>query len=197
MNEPLPISSESQDWLEIGTIVAPQGLQGEVRVYPDSDFPERFEVPGIRWLQAPHRSDEPQPIQLLAGRNVPGKKLYILKLEGIGDRPQAETLRGYKLLVPRSDRPELDEDEYHVADLVNLEVFHQETQELIGVVVDIFVAGNDLLAVRLAHPPENHKKQDLSIVLIPFVKEIVPIVDLEARRIEALPPPGLLEVNQA
>ena len=31
------------DWIEIGKIVAPQGLDGEVRVYPDTDFPERFE----------------------------------------------------------------------------------------------------------------------------------------------------------
>ena len=30
------------DWIEVGRIVAPQGLKGEVRVYPSSDFPERF-----------------------------------------------------------------------------------------------------------------------------------------------------------
>ena len=37
-----------QKWLEIGTIVAAQGLRGEVRVYPSSDFPERFLEPGTR-----------------------------------------------------------------------------------------------------------------------------------------------------
>jgi len=36
-----------------GTITAPQGLDGEVRVYSNSDFPERFEQPGQRWLQRP------------------------------------------------------------------------------------------------------------------------------------------------
>lgn len=197
MNEPSFAVSESPDWLEIGTIVSAQGLRGEVRVYPDTDFPERFEVPGLRWLQSPRANDEPQAIQLLEGRILPGKKLYVLKLEGIRDRAQAETLRGYKLLVPRQSRPQLDEDEYHVADLVDIQVFHQETQELIGVVVDVFPAGNDLLSVQLVNPPENQKKQHLSTVLIPFVPEIVPLVDLEARRIEVLPPPGLLEVNQS
>jgi len=43
----------------------------------------------------------------------------------------------------------------------------------------------------------NPKKKLMSTVLIPFVQEIVPVVDLEAGRIEVLPPPGLLEVNQA
>ncbi|HEY9659223.1 MAG TPA: ribosome maturation factor RimM, partial [Allocoleopsis sp.] len=37
-------------WLEIGKIVGVQGLKGEVRIYPNSDFPERFEQPGKRWL---------------------------------------------------------------------------------------------------------------------------------------------------
>ncbi len=197
MNESALVAAQSQDWIEIGTIVAPQGVRGEVRVYPDSDFPERFEVPGLRWLQAPKTTGDPQPIQLLEGRNLPGKRLYILRLEGIDDRTQAENLRGYKLLVPVSDRPILDEDEYHVVDLINTEVFHQETGELIGVVVDLFVAGHDLLAVQLANAPMNPKKKLMSTVLIPFVQEIVPVVDLEAGRIEVLPPPGLLEVNQA
>jgi len=39
-SQPVP---NLDDWLEIGRIVAPQGLNGELRVYPDTDFPERFE----------------------------------------------------------------------------------------------------------------------------------------------------------
>ena len=38
-------------WLTIGMIVAPQGLKGEVRVNPSTDFPDRFLNPGNRWLQ--------------------------------------------------------------------------------------------------------------------------------------------------
>ena len=52
MNQQQTITDE--EWIEIGTIVAPQGLHGELRVYPDSDFPERFLVPGTRWLKHPH-----------------------------------------------------------------------------------------------------------------------------------------------
>jgi len=97
-------------WLEIGKIVSPQGLTGEVRVYPESDFPERFEVPGKRWILYPG-STEPQSIELLSGRYIEGKNLYVLRIESVNNREQAEALRDCKLMVPASDRPELGEDE--------------------------------------------------------------------------------------
>ncbi len=189
----------SDDWLEIGTIVASQGLRGEVRVYPNTDFPERFEVPGKRWLLRPGET-EPQPIELLAGRYIQGKNLYVLTLAGIGNRNQAEELRSCKLMVEASDRPQLGDDEYHVLDLIGMFVFMQESGELIGTVVDVISAGNDLLEVQL-HPSftsetgqiTNDKRQKK--VLIPFVKAIAPVVDLKENRIEITPPSGLLEIN--
>ena len=199
------------EWIEIGTIVSPHALDGEVRVYSNSDFPQRFLEPGMRWLKCPEDS-EPQPIELLSGRYIPSKGLYVLKLAGIDDRARSEVLRDAKLLVPASDRLPLEADEYHVRDLLNLEVFNQINGEAIGTVIDIIPAGNDLLEVRLHKQPEPllekadapipnrpskiRKKPQRSIktatVLIPFVKEIVPIVDLENRRIEIAPPTGLI-----
>ncbi len=179
------------DWLEIGKIVAAQGLDGEVRVYPNSDFPERFVQPGKRWLLRPGET-QPQPIELLGGRYIEGKGLYVVELAGIDDRNKAEDLRGCLLMVPSSDRPPLAEDEYHVLDLLGLEVFMQESGELVGTVVDVIPAGNDLLEVKLHQSSANDKVQK---VLIPFVKAIVPVVDLVAKRIEITPPPGLLEIN--
>lgn len=205
-------------WLEIGKIVGVQGLKGEVRVYPNSDFPERFIEPGQRWLLHPDRP-EPEAIELLSGRYLQGKGLYILQLAGITDRTQAEALRDCRLVVPETDRPPLAEDEFHVLDLVELEVFEQATQKRIGVVVDVLSAGNDLLEVKLDHHPEvslaevssaeaepdlaqtaptgpkNRKPQSKQpkTVLIPFVKAIVPVVDIAQKRIEITPPDGLIE----
>jgi len=203
---PLPKSPSSpppnlDGWLEIGTIVAPQGLAGEVRVYPDSDFPERFEVPGKRWILRPGTST-PQPIQLLSGRIVAGKNLYILRLAGVENCNQAEDLRDCKLLVPESDRPKLRKGEYHVLDLIGLEVFLQASGENIGKVVDILSAGHDLLEVKPhlptaieGDPVVDPKAKKPKNWLIPFVKAIAPVVDLESGRIEITPPPGLLEIN--
>lgn len=205
----------NDDWLEIGTIVSPQGLRGELRVNPNTDFPERFEEPGQRFLQRPGDT-QPQSIELLSGRYIPGKALYVVHLAGVEDRDQAEALRGAKLLVPASDRPELGDDEYHVMDLLDLEVINQLTGEAIGVVVNVIPAGNDLLEVQLHKQPEpaptkpeaspptrtskirkpkRQKAPKPATILIPFVKAIAPVVDLQQGRIEITPPAGLLEVN--
>ncbi|MDJ0575019.1 MAG: ribosome maturation factor RimM [Xenococcaceae cyanobacterium MO_234.B1] len=216
MNNQQIAISEQQDWIEIGTIVAPQGLRGELRVYPDSDFPERFLEPGTRWLQHP-KTGEIEEVELLGGRYIPGKNLYVIVLEGVEYRDRAEALRDYKILVENSDRPELTEDEYHVLDLINLEVFHQQTGEKIGIVTNLFYAGNDLLEVTLDKQPivEPNTSPDLSqisrrskrrkfkkptskpaTILIPFVKEIVPVIDTDQGRIEISPPDGLLDINE-
>ena len=190
-------------WLEIGKIVAPQGMKGELRVYPSTDFPERFEVAGSRWLLRPNTTD-PEEVELIKGRFLEGKNLYVIQLAGVKYRDEAEELRGCKLLVPESDRPPLGEDEYHLMDLVGLPVFMQDDGKLIGTVVDLINAGNDLLEVRLEEEneearrqgdKENSKIQNSKNILIPFVKAIVPVVDLEANRIEITPPDGLLNIN--
>ncbi len=188
-----------ENWLEIGTIVAPQGLEGELRVLSVSDFPERFQKRGIRGIQGA-QGGEIQEITLLRGRQLPGKNVYVIKLEGVENREQAEALRGYKLWANKLEKPRLKADEYHVSELVNLEVYHHLTGEKIGVVVDIFWAGNDILAVQLEANLAPLKKKSSSSdsearALVPFVKEIVPLVDLKAARIEITPPPGLLEIN--
>lgn len=200
--------SSEPEWLEIGHIVAPQGLDGAVRIYPNSDFPERFLDPGTRWLRKPGHS-EPEPIQLLSGRYLEGKGLYVLRLEGVATREQAEALRQTQLLVRRSDRLPIAPDEFHVADLIGLEVRLQQTGAVIGTVVDLYSAGNDLLAIELIQPQGTLEQQADSIkalpnrnkrtkkskkappVLVPFVHAIVPVVDLAAGYVTVDPPPGL------
>ena len=175
-------------FLPIGKIVAAQGMKGEVRVYPESDFPERFLVPGTRWLLRSHAT-QPEPIQLVRGRYLDGKKLYVVQFAGVTDRTQAEALHDCKLFVPEGDRPPLEEGEFHILDLIGLKVFDQATQTLVGTVVSIIQAGNDILEVQ-REPALETKAQTL---LIPFVEAIVPVVDLQQRHIEITPPPGLID----
>ena len=198
----------SDQWLEVGTIVSPQGLQGEVKVLSLSDFPERFVKKGQRWLRSP-KGETPQLVNLKYGRNIPGKNLYIVKLAEINSREQAEALKNYKLLVPIGDRVPLDKDEYHVADLMNLAVYLQETGELVGYVRDIFSTGHDLLEVELIPKlmpevvlnteeaigeQEDVTQKKPKTILIPFVMTIVPVVDIPNKRIEITPPAGLLDL---
>ena len=206
-----PKTPLSNEWIEIGKIIGVQGLNGEVRVYPSTDFPERFEEPGQRWLKYPNQSS-PQSVELVHGRLIENKGIFIVKLAGVSDRNQAEALRGSVFLIPEGDRPHLEEDEYYIQDLIGLVAIDQRTGEEIGTVVEILSAGHDILAIKppvapvetpetsetvetVETPATPSKRKSKPNILIPFVKEIVPIVDMAARRVEINPPPGLLEVN--
>ncbi|ESA34331.1 16s rrna processing protein [Leptolyngbya sp. Heron Island J] len=189
----MPSPQPPTDWRSIGRIVGPHGLNGEVRVYPDSDFPERFEQPGDRWLLKPGAS-QPEAIKLVKGRFQAGKGLYVLKLGGINYRDQAEALRDAQLLVAADDRLPLEPGEFHVGDLMGLAVILQATGEKIGTVIDVYRAGNDLLEVALeAGKVDASVKAQPRTVLIPFVEPIVPVVDVIQGRVEITPPDGLID----
>ena len=176
--------AESDDWLSVGKIVGVQGLQGELRVKPASDFPERFTTPGPRLLRR-DKDSEPTEIQLKKGRQLPGKSLFVVRFEGIDNRSAAEALVGQELLVSADDRPELAEGEFHLLDLVGLEARLKADGPAIGTVSDLISGGNDLLEITTA---EGRK------LLIPFVEAIVPEVQLEEGWLMLTPPPGLLEL---
>ena len=176
--------AESDDWLSVGKIVGVQGLQGEMRVNPASDFPERFTAPGPRWLRS-RKGGEPTEIQLKKGRQLPGKSLFVVRLEGIDNRSAAQALVGQELLVAGDDRPELAEGEFHLLDLVGLEARLTTDGPAIGTVTDLISGGNDLLEIKTA---------DGRKLLIPFVEAIVPEVQLEDGWLLITPPPGLLEL---
>ena len=188
----IPPAPESADWIEIGRIVAPQGVKGEVRVYPSSDFPERFMEPGQRWLKRP-RSLTPEPVELVRGRHIDGKGLYVVQIAGVDSREGAEALRDAVLMVPASDRPHLDPGEFYVADLIGLRVIVQTTGDEIGTVTNLFEAGNDILEVTYyALDPESVTPAKPRTVLVPFVNAIVPVVNLAEGYLEIDPPSGLL-----
>lgn len=178
-----PSQPEPPPLLEVGRLVAPQGLGGELRVLPLSDFPERFTQPGPRWLRS--RQGAIQPVQLRAGRQLPGKNLYVVRLQGIVSRTAAEALVGQMLLASAADRPPLAPGEFHLLDLEGLEVRLLADGAAIGTVTDLIHGGNDLLEVKLS---EGRR------VLVPFVEAIVPEVHVAEGWIGLTPPPGLLEL---
>jgi len=174
------------EWLIVGLITSCHGINGQVKVKSLSDFDERFLKPGIRWLQK--ENEPPSKIELISGFKQPGKETFIIKLQGINTRNLAEQLKKFKILVKTDNLPNLKKEEFHLLELINLKVKILENNELkiIGKVINLENEKNNLLVIELF---KNQKK-----VLIPFVKEIVPSIDIKNNFLIINPPSGLLEL---
>lgn len=164
----------------VGRIGRPHGIRGEVTVEVRTDDPEGRLAPGSSL-----RTDPPTvgPLTIVRG-HVHGGRL-LLHFEGYDDRSAAERLRGVLLVadVDPAERPD-DPDEFYDHQLVGLAV-RTVDGEPVGVLHEMLhLPGQDVLAVR---------RPDGSEALVPFVSELVPVVDLDAGEIVVDPPPGLLD----
>jgi len=177
---------EEREWLVVGIITSSHGVKGALKVKSLSDFSERFTKPGKRWLQI----DKEEPIlhKLNSGYKKPGKDLFIISLDEIKDKESAEKLKNYRLLVESDNIPKLKKEEFHLNQLLNLKVKIEQDNKIktIGEVIDLLNEQNTLLEIKIY---ENNKN-----ILIPFVKEIIPIIDLKKNFILINPPQGLLEL---
>ena len=177
---------DKNEWLIVGFITSCHGTNGQVKVKSLSDFEERFLKPGMRWLQK--ENEPPSKIDLISGFKQPGKETFIIKFQGINNRDHAEQIKTFKFLVKTDKLPKLKKEEFHLLELINLEVKTLENDELkiIGKVINLENEKNNLLVIELF---KNQKK-----VLVPFVKEIVPLVDIKNNFLIINPPNGLLEL---
>jgi len=178
--------TENEDWLVIGIITSSHGVEGKLNIKSLSDFKERFIQPGKRWIQK--HNEKPIPYNLTSGFQKPGKDSFIISLEGIKDRNDADNLKEYKLLVKSNDIPKLMDNEFHVNELLDLDVqlYADSEIKVVGKVIDLITENNNLLVIRLY---ENNRK-----VLIPFVKEIVTTINKEKKYLIINPPKGLLDL---
>ncbi len=163
----------SKEFIVVGQVVAAQGLKGEVRILPATDFPSRLVDPGPRWLQKPGAAI--QSLELISGRQLPGRDLFVVRFEGINNRSAAEALVQH----------ELEAGEFHVLDLQGLEVRLDPGGPAIAIVVDLHHGGNDLLEIELLDGARH--------CLVPFVEAIVPEVHIKEGWLLLTPPQGLLD----
>jgi len=210
----------ADDLVQVGAIVAAHSLRGEVRVTPTTDFiEERFMRTGSTLrveLQAQGKTktgfDAPvgdvRAVKVRSGRWVTskGRTDVIVKLAGCDDRNAAEALIGTRLYVSTTDRESLrdddgangdGDDEFYAQELEGMTVIEQSTGAVVGVVEDVVrgAGTQDLLKVGL--PAEvNDKGETVEFfVYVPFVKDIVPVVNAVARTMEITPPGGLLDLK--
>lgn len=165
----------------VGRIGRPHGIRGEVTVEPRTDEPEERFAPGnVLCVDGPVQQLTVERVHWHSGR-------LLVTFEGVVDRNGAEALRGLLLEVERdaAETPD-DPEEFYDSALVGCTVVGLDGAPIGSVRDVVHLPAQDLLDVTVS---------DGRSVLVPFVEEMVPTVDLQARRIVIDPPPGLLDLE--
>lgn len=174
------------DWILIGEIVASQGNGGEVRVFPQTDFPERFANMEEIVLFKPNSNTVKLKFQLEKARLH--KNFVILKLAGVDDISAAEKLRGMEIKVARDQVVPLPEGQNYIFELIGLQVYTTEGLFL-GTITDVLRTGaNDVYVVK--PEPGITKLKD---ILIPVIDDVVLKIDIENHKVLVQLLDGLLE----
>lgn len=155
----------------IGRIGKPHGVKGEMRVYPLTDFPNRFEN-----LHKAYIDDT--AIDIVSSRY--SNDFVIIKVKNFNDREKAAAATGKFLKIDRSDVAPLAEGEYYSFDIIGLAVY-DEKNVYRGSIVNIIKTGsNDVYVVE---EPETAKQ-----ILIPALKKIVADIDIKNKRMDITMP---------
>lgn len=178
--------------LIIGQIVRPHGIHGEVVVDVRTDEPERRFGVGVRFTRGVAgrdgevRADPAASAPLVIEQMRAHQGRLLIFFEGVPDRNAADELRGVLLCVDSAQiAPPEDPDEFHDYQLVGLRAETPDGEKLGDVVRVEHAPASDLLVLRL---PEGRTG------LVPFVRAIVPEVDLPGGRVVVTPPEGLFDV---
>ncbi|MEU5867869.1 ribosome maturation factor RimM [Nonomuraea sp. NPDC047529] len=164
--------------LVVGRIGRPHGVRGEVTVEVRTDDPELRFAEGASVVTDPASRG---PLVIESRRWHKG--VLLIAFEGVHGRDGAEELRGTMLVIDSAEvEPSDDPDEFHDHQLVGLAV-ETVSGEPVGEITDVLHHGQDLLVVRRCGQDD---------ALIPFVKALVPEVDLTGGRLVVDPPEGLL-----
>jgi 16S rRNA processing protein RimM len=162
----------SENLILVGRVAGAFGVRGEVRITSFTEQPTAL----LEYKSLLKESGAPA-LTLTAGRAAKGG--IVARAKEVATREEAEALRGLRLYIPRDVLPEPEEDEFYVADLIGLDVVSLEG-DLLGSVKSVrdFGAG-DLLEVQ---PREGESWW------LPFTKDAVPEVQMDAGRVVAVRP---------
>lgn len=165
-----PGPGDAPAYLTIGTVTSPRGLRGEVRVYPHTDWPERFKALSRVFIGAGGKPFEARQVE----RATVSGSAVTIKLAGVDTVEAAAALRGKDLLVPVDEAWPLPEGRYYHYQLLGMTVLDPSGRRR-GTLVRIYPGpANDFYAVapRAGTGPE---------VLIPAVRSAVKSIDLQSR----------------
>lgn len=172
-------------FLVVGHINKPHGTKGEVFVWTLTDHPESTFAPGVVLLIGDESGKVQEGEPTIRVETVrPFRKGVLVRFEGSFTRNHAEELRGCYLLRSAEELEGRDEDELFYHELLDLEVVTVDGTEL-GRISEVY-------ELKPAHMLE--VRGGSKSLMIPFLKDIVVGVDLEAGILTIDPPEGLLDI---
>ncbi|MGQ0718274.1 MAG: ribosome maturation factor RimM [Pseudonocardiales bacterium] len=161
----------------VGRIGRPHGLRGEVTVQVRTDSPQERFAAGAQLGAGAGRTLTVDAVRPHAGN-------LLVRFAGVIDRASAAELRGVLLTVEATELPDLDDpDEFYDHQLEGLTAVGSDGTKLGTVREVVHAPASDLLVV----------ETDRGEVLVPFVRVIVPEVDLAGGRVVLDPPAGLID----
>ena len=170
-----------EKFISVGKILNFHGIKGEAKVGFSKNRQDFFMSLDSVYIK---KSSEYSKLKISSCR--PNKTFLIVKFEGINSINELLPLKGALLFVKEDTiRENLEEDEFLIDELVGMGVIDSKTQESLGFVIGVSNNGaTDLLSIK------THTKH---ISLVPFVKAIVPEVDIKNKKIILNNIEGLLE----
>jgi len=163
----------SEAFVIVGKLGRPRGLTGEIYVTPETDFPQRFV--GLKEIYVRDRNRW-EKRSLISSRLISGRPALLF--EDITTPEEAARLTNRDLAVPRSQAVALPDDTYYIFDLIGCDVLEEDTDRLIGQVVDVErYPANDVYVI---------KSTSGEMLRCLAVRQFVRKVDIQGRKISVL-----------
>lgn len=167
------------DCYQLGYIIKPHGLKGQVGIFLDVDLPENYKS-----LESVYVEVNNKLIPYFIDKIVIKKDKAVIKLEEVDDISQAESLKGKPLYLPLSTLPPLKGNKFYYHEVIHFNVVDKINGDL-GMVTSIYSFPNqDLLAV-------DYREKE---ILIPINDHIIYNIDRVEKIIEVDLPEGLLDI---
>lgn len=171
--------------LTVARIGRAHGLRGEVALDLRTDAPDARLAVGTVLRTEPADAG---PLTVVASRELQGR--WHVAFAEVADRTAAERLRGVELVVEVADDATVDDDEdaWYPHELAGLRAEHVDGRVLGEITGLEHLPAHDALVLR---------EPDGARTLVPFVRAIVPVVDVPGGRVVLDPPGGLLASDAA
>ena len=154
------LKSAADKKIIIGKFGSTQGVRGEIKVFPLTDFPDRFDD-----IKSAFVDDK----EILIASTRHHKHFIVMKIDGVNTPEEAARFTNKLLKVKRSDVPPLGEGEYYTFDIVGLSVINQDGETLGGITEIIKTGSNDVYVTQ---------SKDGKQILIPALKKVVTEINI-------------------